>query len=196
MIKASRFPEVSMNPLSLVSAPPIRSAPLAWTEARFYLFTALFAAGNLLVPLAVHSVPNAGAIFLPLFFFTLVAGWQFGFAAGLVVALASPLLNYGLVGMPVAAMLPLVLTKSVVLALSAAGLARVFKTVHLPGLGLSVVAMQGAGFVVERLMGLPVEKSLNLLTMAIPGMVILVVGGYVALRLTNRFLPLPRPPKK
>lgn len=174
-----------MNVLASLS-PAIRTAPLAWTDVRFYAFTAAFAAGNLLVPLALHGVPNAGPMLLPLFFFTLVASWQFGLAAGLVVALASPLLNTVLVGMPTAAMLPVILTKSLVLGLVAAGLARHFRTIHLPGLGVAVAAMLVAGFLVERLVGLPLSRSLELLFLGIPGVLILVFGGYGVLRITNR----------
>lgn len=174
-----------MNVLSRIS-PAIRTTPLGWTDLRFYAFTAAFAAGNLLVPLALHGVPNAGPMLLPLFFFTLVAAWQFGFAAGLVVAVASPLLNFFLVGMPTAAFLPVVLTKSVVLALASAALARRFGTIQVLGLVAAVAAMLAAGFLAERLVGLPLAKSADLLVVGLPGVVLLVFGGYAVLRLTNR----------
>jgi thiamine transporter ThiT len=166
----------------------VLSQPLRWSDARLYLFSALFAAGNLLVPLALHSVPEAGAVFLPLFFFTLVAGWQFGWLAGLVVAVASPVLNHLLVGMPAAAMLPVVLTKSLVIGLAAALFSRMTKTVSLGGLVLVVLAMQAAGFLAERVVGMPLAASNHLFFLAVPGMLILVFGGWAVLRLLN----LPR----
>jgi len=177
-----------MNPLSLLSSVPLRSQPLAWSDLKLYLFSALFAVGNLLVPLAVHTIPDAGAIFLPLFFFTLIAAWQFGLTAGLLVALVSPLLNNLLVGMPMAAMLPVVLSKSVALALTAVLLARRTGTVSLWGLLVAVAVMQAAGFLVERITGAPLAMSLKLFEMAIPGMLILVFGGYIVLRLINGWL--------
>ena len=175
-----------MNPLSLISSVPLRSQPLGWSEVKLYLFSALFAAGNLLVPLALHTIPDAGAVFLPLFFFTLIAAWQFGLWTGLVVALVSPILNYLLIGMPPAALMPGILTKSVAFALVAVLLARSTHKVSLWGLIVAVAAMQTAGFVVERFTGTPMGVSLKLLQMAIPGMLILVFGGYLILRLLNR----------
>ena len=53
---------------------------LGLLDLRPYAFAAVFTAGNLLLPLAVHSVPQGGLIFLPILFFTLVAGYRFGFA--------------------------------------------------------------------------------------------------------------------
>jgi hypothetical protein len=177
-----------MNPLALLSSVPLRSQPLKWSDVKLYLFSAVFAVGNLLVPLAIHSVPDAGAVFLPLFFFTLIAAWQFGLAAGLVVALVSPLLNNFLVGMPIAAMMPVVLTKSLALALVAVFLAGSTRSVSLWGLFLAVVTMQAVGFLAERVTGVPLAQSLKLFEMAVPGMLILLFGDYLVLRLLNGFL--------
>ncbi|HTH13928.1 MAG TPA: ECF transporter S component [Spirochaetia bacterium] len=173
-----------MNFSALVS-PPLGAQPLRWSDAKLYLFSALFAAGNLLVPLAVHTIPEGGAIFLPLFFFTLVAGWQFGWGAGLVVALASPLLNTFFTGMPTWAMLPVVLTKSLVLGLAAAALSRATKAISLGGIALAVVGMQAAGFLAERVVGMPLAASNHLFLIAVPGMLIMVFGGWGVLRLLN-----------
>ena len=175
-----------MNPLSLLASVPLRSQPLRLSEIRLYLFSAVFAAGNLLVPLAIHTIPDAGAVFLPLFFFTLIAAWQFGLAAGLVVALVSPILNNLLIGMPVVALMPVVLSKSLALAVVAVLLARSTKTVSLWGLVVAVAAMQAVGFLVERITGTHVPISVRLFEMAVPGMLIMVFGGYLALRLLNR----------
>lgn len=166
----------------------LKGHPLGLADWRLPVFSAVFALGNLTVPMLLHGVPNGGQIFLPLFFFTLVAAWQFGLWSGLLVAVASPLLSHLLTGMPLAAMLPVVLTKSVALALAAAGLARATRKVHFLGILGTVLAMQAAGFLAERFAGLPVPASLNMLRMSLPGMAIMVIGGWAALRLINRFV--------
>ena len=175
-----------MKTLALVRSIPLTARPLGLADLKLYAFSALFAAGNLLVPLALHTVPNGGPMFLPLFFFTLVAGWQFGALAGVIVALVSPVLNHLLAAMPTAAMLPVVLTKSVVLALAAVILARSTKKVSLWGLALAVVLMQTIGFGAELVSGTPWAVDLDLLVLSVPGMLIMVFGGYTVLRLMNR----------
>ena len=88
-------------------------------------------------------------IFLPLFFFTLIAAYAEGINAGLLVALISPLLNHALTGMPAPAMLPIVLFKSVFIAVAAAVLARRLGRVHLAAIAGSVAAMQILGALLE-----------------------------------------------
>jgi hypothetical protein len=181
-----------MKAYSLVAPTTVNSRPLGLADWRLYAFSALFALGNLLVPLALHAVPNAGQVFLPMFFFTLLAAWQFGPLAGLAVAVASPLLNHALSGMPVAAMLPVVLSKSVVLALAASLLSLRTRAVSLPGILAAVLAMQAAGFAAERLAGLPLEASWAMIRLAVPGMLIMLLAGFAVLRLLNRFLDAGR----
>jgi hypothetical protein len=109
-----------MQTSSILSVPfvPVRRG---FRDAGLYLFSAAFVAGNLALPMAVHTVPQGGLIFLPLFFFTLVAAYSEGLLAGVLVALASPIINHAVTGMPAASMLPIVLFKSLFLAVTAAG---------------------------------------------------------------------------
>ena len=164
------------------------SRPLGLADWRLYLASALFALANLLVPMALHTIPDAGQIFLPMFFFTLLAAWQFGLFAGLAVAVASPLLSHFLTGMPLAVMLPAILSIAVALALVAAILSARTRAVSLPGILVAIAAMQAAGFIVERIAGMPIEKSLTLLRMSIPGMLIMLFGTYLLLRAVNQLL--------
>ena len=76
------------------------------SDSRTYLFTALFVIGNLALPQLCHLVPNGGHILLPIYFFTLVAAYKYGLAAGLMTAILSPVLNHALFGMPAAAGYP------------------------------------------------------------------------------------------
>ena len=70
------------------------------------VFTAVCAALCLVLPMAFHSIPNAGTVFLPMhipvLLCGLICGWPFGFVCGLV----GPFLSSMLTGMPPAAMLP------------------------------------------------------------------------------------------
>ena len=76
------------------------------TPVKKLSFTAVCAALCLVLPMAFHSIPNAGTVFLPMhipvLLCGLICGWPFGFVCGLV----GPLLSCILTGMPPAAMLP------------------------------------------------------------------------------------------
>ena len=97
----------------------IRIYNYGFKELRTYLFVALFVLGNLLLPQLCHLIPNGGKILLPIYFFTLIASYKYGFKVGLMTAVLSPIINSILFGMPALAILPAILTKSVVLALAA-----------------------------------------------------------------------------
>ena len=89
---------------------------LEYSEAKTYLAAALFLAGNIVLPQLCHLVQLGGPTMLPIYFFTLVGAYKYGWRAGLLTALASPLANAALFGMPAVAALPAILVKSVLLA--------------------------------------------------------------------------------
>lgn len=70
------------------------------------VFCAVCAALCIVLPMAFHSIPNAGTVLLPMhipvLLCGLICGWPFGFVCGLV----GPFLSSILTGMPPAAMLP------------------------------------------------------------------------------------------
>jgi hypothetical protein len=168
--------------------PALLEEDLAFSDWRYYISMAVFVLANIALPQALHQIPRGGQIFLPIFFFTLIATWQFGPALGVGVALLSPLCSHLLTGMPVAAILPLVLAKSLGLTVSAALLRRLFPKAPLLGFMLAVAGMQSLGFLLESLAGFPLASSLDALHTAIPGMLIMVLGGYPACLLINRIL--------
>lgn len=94
-----------------------RAAALTLDNWRTYLFATLFTAGNIALPQLCHLVPQGGLLFQPIYLFTLIAACRWGWRVALLTALVSPLLNTLWFGMPSVAMLPVVLLKSVVLAL-------------------------------------------------------------------------------
>ena len=104
-----------------------------YRETRTYLAAALFAAGNIVLPQLCHLVQLGGPTMLPIYFFTLVGAYKYGWRVGLLTALLSPAVNSALFGMPAAAMLPVILLKSVLLAVAASLAARRAGRVTLPG---------------------------------------------------------------
>ena len=58
------------------------------------------------LPIAFHSIPDAGSVFLPMHIPVLICGMICGWPYGLVCGLMGPLLSSALTGMPPVAILP------------------------------------------------------------------------------------------
>jgi len=71
--------------------------------------TALFIAICIVLPIAFHTIPNAGAIFLPMHIPVLMCGLICGWPYGLFCGILGPLLSSLLTGMPPVAFLPAML---------------------------------------------------------------------------------------
>jgi hypothetical protein len=147
-----------------------------------YLFAGLFIMGNLLFPQLAHLVPNGGLIFLPIYFFTLIAAYKYGMYVGLLTAVLSPLANSLLFGMPVAAMLPAIMTKSVILAIAAALAAKHFGKISIVGILLAILAYQVIGTGLEWAMTGSFFVAVQDFRMGVPGMLIQLFGGYAVLK--------------
>ena len=74
--------------------------------AKKLVFTAVCAALCVVLPMAFHTIQNAGSIFLPMHIPVLLCGLMCGWPYGLICGLLGPLLSSLLTGMPPAAMLP------------------------------------------------------------------------------------------
>lgn len=92
---------------------------LGYSRVKTYVTALLFVAGNIVLPQLFHLVPQGGVTWLPIYFFTLVGAYKYGWKAGLLTAVLSPLLNSWWFGMPAPAVLPAILLKSVLLAVGA-----------------------------------------------------------------------------
>ena len=81
---------------------------LEFRDARLYIFSAAFISLDVLMPWLTHHFGGvqAGSIFLPMFFFVLLAGLLGGWRAGLLVGLCTPLISFGVSGMPLLPVLP------------------------------------------------------------------------------------------
>ncbi|MFC2072716.1 ECF transporter S component [Chloroflexota bacterium] len=87
------------------------------TNIRYYALITLFVLLNVGMPWAFHQFQLAGATYLPMHLFVLIAGLAFGWQGGLIVGLLTPLTSYAVSGMPVLRILP-----QLVIELSAYGL--------------------------------------------------------------------------
>ena len=67
----------------------IRLHSLPFTSPATYFAALAFIAGNILLPQLVHLIPQGGIIWLPIYFFTLVGAYKYGWRTGLLTALAS-----------------------------------------------------------------------------------------------------------
>lgn len=79
---------------------------LGFRDARLYVFVSIFTALDIIVPWIFHQFHLAGPIFLPMHIFVLSAGLVFGWRAGFLVGLFTPLISFGVSGMPQLTLLP------------------------------------------------------------------------------------------
>ena len=155
---------------------------LSFGNVKTYLFAFLFVAGNIILPQLCHLIPLGGPTLLPIYFFTLIAAYKFGFRVGLLTALLSPVLNHLLFAMPAAAVLPAILVKSGVLAIAASLAARYTRSVSLlPLLGV-VLAYQVIGTAFEWAFTGSFYAAVQDFRIGLPGMLLQWVGGYALLK--------------
>ena len=79
---------------------------LRYKDIRSYIITAAFVMLAVFVPWVFHQFHLAGPTFLPMHIFVLIAGLLFGWRAGLLVGLFTPLVSYFISGMPALNVLP------------------------------------------------------------------------------------------
>ena len=155
---------------------------LGYRETKTYLFALIFIAGNVLLPQLCHLVNGGGLIWLPIYFFTLIAAYKYGFRAGLITAVLSPLVNCVLFGMPAAAMLPIIIVKSTLLAGAAAYAARLAGKISWIAIIGAVLAYQAVGTLVEWAIVRDFYTAIQDFRIGIPGMLLQIVGGYFVLK--------------
>jgi hypothetical protein len=155
---------------------------LSFASLRTYTFTILFVIGNLLLPQLTHLIPSGGLIFLPVYFFTLIAAYKFGITVGLLTAVLSPVVNNLLFGMPPAFVLPAILIKSCLLAVIAGIVAARSAKISLLHLLAVVLGYQVLGSLAEWAITKKFSNALQDFTIGVPGMLIQIIGGYFLLK--------------
>lgn len=155
---------------------------LNYSNVKTYLFALLFIAGNIALPQLCHLTPYGGPTLLPIYFFTLVAGYKYGFRVGLLTAILSPVINHLLFAMPSEAALPVILIKSTLLAGASALAARTLKSVSLLGVLGIVLSYQIIGTAFEWAILGNFHAAVQDFRIGIPGMLIQWFGGYALLK--------------
>ena len=164
------------------------------------VLTALFTALCVVLPMAFHSIPNAGSIFLPMHIPVLLCGLVCGWAYGGLCGLVGPLLSSVLTSMPPVAVLPGMMVECCVYGLVTGLMLRYVRTGKTTlDLYLSLVAAMLLGRVLSGIakaliftpgMSLAAWAAASFMT-AIPGIIIqLVLIPLLVLALTKaKLLP-------
>lgn len=164
----------------------LRLQKLTLGNFRTYITAALLIAGNVALPQLFHLAPQGGAMWLPIYFFTLVGAYAFGWRVGLLTALISPVINSELFGMPAAAVLPAILMKSVLLAVIAGKAAERGGKVTIPVLAAIVAAYQAIGTFGEWALSGDLMLACQDLRLGLPGMMLQIFGGWLLLSRLRR----------
>lgn len=156
-------------------------------EVKAWLYVGLFVIGNVLLPQLCHLLPSGGPMWLPIYFFTLIAASCFGWQVGLVTAVISPIVNSLAFAMPAMAVLPVIWVKSILLAVMA-GI--VFTRCHnrLLALLLVVLSYQFLGMIFEWFWLGDWHLAFQDFVIGWPGLLLQVVGGYYMVPLFKRVL--------
>lgn len=156
-----------------------------YREVRTYLAASLFVLGNIALPQFFHLFPQGGVTWLPIYFFTLVGAYKYGWRVGLLTAMLSPLVNSALFGMPPVAALPAILLKSLLLAWAAGFTAHRYRKASVYLLLAVVLSYQAVGTLGEWMMKGDFYLAVQDFRIGIPGMLLQVFGGYLFI---NRFI--------
>lgn len=164
----------------------VRLYALSYKKVETYGIAVLFVIGNILLPQLCHLMPQGGVKWLPIYFFTLIGSYKYGWKTGLLVAVASPLVNAAFFGMPAVASLPAILLKSVLLAVAAGYTAQRFNKVSLLLLAGVVLFYQVFGTLGEWAMKGDLYAAVQDFRLGIGGMLVQVVGGWFVIKFLMR----------
>ena len=153
-----------------------------YSEAKTYIAASLFVIGNILLPQLFHLIPQGGITWLPIYFFTLIGAYKYGWKVGLITAVASPIINSLLFGMPAMAVLPAIVTKSVLLAAGCGYAAKRSKKVSILSLIGVVLFYQVFGTFAEWCYTGSFYAAAQDFRIGIPGMLLQIIGGYLFIR--------------
>lgn len=163
----------------------VRLHSLSFGSVRTYLTALLLIAGNVALPQLFHMVPQGGVTWLPIYFFTLVGAWIYGWRVGVLTALLSPVVNSLLFGMPPVAALPAIMLKSTLLAVFAGYAASRSRRVSLPALAAVVLAYQCVGTLGEWMLKGDFILACQDFRIGVPGMLLQIFGGMLIIRYFN-----------
>lgn len=160
----------------------IKLYTLNYSQAKTYLASLLFVVGNIILPQICHLVPQGGLIILPIYFFTLIAAYKYGWKVGVLTAILSPIANHLLFGMPAISVLPIILVKSLLLAIAAGIAANYFRRISIWILALVVISYQVIGTAIEWSMVGDLSIAIQDFKLGAAGMLIQIFGGYLFIK--------------
>ena len=172
---------------------------LKYTDMLSYIFTAVFVSLAVATPWVFHQFYLAGATFLPMHIFVLVAGLLFGWRTGLVVGLLAPLASYAISGMPVLTILPQIVVELSVYGLAAGILREKFNLRNIWALigammagrlalllAVSIIYLIGAG-------KSPLTMLWTVVSLGWPGILIQLVSIPLIIKLLERLMSRDSP---
>lgn len=159
----------------------IKFYSLEYKQAKTYWVAILFIAGNMVLPQLCHSIHMGGPTWLPIYLFTLIGAYKYGWRVGLLTAIASPLLNSAIFGMPAFSSLPAILLKSVLLAGIAGYTAHRVQKVSVFLMLMVVLGYQILGTLGEWLLKGDFYLASQDFRIGIPGMLIQIFGGWLVI---------------
>ena len=155
---------------------------LAARQAKTYLTAAAFIAGNIVLPQLCHLIPDGGRMLLPIYFFTLLGAYKYGWRVGLLTAILSPVINAALFGMPATAALPAIIFKSVAAAVAASWAAASTGKITLWTMTAAVLGYQAVGTLFEWAWTGSFATSVQDFRMGLAGMAVQIAGVWALLR--------------
>ncbi|MBO4785487.1 MAG: ECF transporter S component [Prevotella sp.] len=163
----------------------VRLYRLNYDELKTYLWAAVFVVCNMVLPKLFHLIPQGGIIFAPLSLVILAGAYKLGWKTGLLAAVASPLINNLVFGMPEWGVLPVMTLKLVVLALVAGLTAQHFRSVSLLLLISVVLVSEVIGGLGEFALTGGIADTVKDFTIGWPGLLLQVFGTYLIVKFTK-----------
>ena len=120
---------------------------------------------------------------MPIYFFTLVGAYKYGWRVGLLTAIASPLINSFIFGMPAAQALPAIMLKSALLAVIAGYAAKRFNKASIGILIAVVLGYQAIGTLGEWIIKGDFILACQDFRIGIPGLLLQILGGWIVINL-------------
>ena len=163
----------------------VRLYTLNYDEVKTYLWAAVFVACNMVLPKVFHLIPQGGIVFAPLSLVILAGAYKLGWRTGLLAAVASPLVNNLVFGLPAWGVLQVMMLKLVVLALAAGLTAQYFRRVTLPLLVGVVLVSELIGGLGEWMLTGGIAATVQDFTIGWPGLLLQVAGAYLIVKHTK-----------
>jgi hypothetical protein len=160
----------------------VRLYALNYDEVKTYLWATVFVACNLVLPQVFHLIPQGGIIFSPLSLVIMAGAYKFGWKTGLLAALASPVVNHLITGLPAWEVLPVMTFKLAVLAIVAGLMAQHYKGVSLLILLSIVLITKIIGMIGELAITGGIAATIADFTIGWPGLLLQIFGTWLILK--------------